>query len=163
MPRNKSLESRFSYIGTLHDFILNWSALFLPWRRSIMSANCILEPLWVNVCWKHGRLSLTTSRHICLLEPYISLQDFKASLLIHRLIELCRWSLTINANIKKFFYEKLFGSRLFRDGELVFSVVTVNFREGWSFRKGSETEMETPRSHYLNVEVTRTVSASLVT
>lgn len=88
---------------------------------------------------------------------------FKASLLIHRLIELCRWSLTINANIKKFFYDKLFGSRLFSDGELVCSVVTVNFREGWSFRKGSETEMETPRSHYLNVEVTRTVSASLVT
>ena len=54
---------------------------------------------------------------------------FKVSLVIHRLIELCRWSLTINANIKKFFYEKFFGSRLFSDGELVFSVVTVNFRE----------------------------------
>ena len=48
---------------------------------------------------------------------------------IHRIKELYRWSLTINANIKKFFYEKFFGGRLFSDGELVFSVVTANFRE----------------------------------
>ena len=51
------------------------------------------------------------------------------SLVIHRIKELCRWSLTINANITKFFYEKFFGSRLFSDGELVFSVVTANFGE----------------------------------
>lgn len=88
---------------------------------------------------------------------------FKVSLVIHRIKELCRWSLTINANITKFFYEKFFGSRLFSDGELVFSVVTANFGEDWSFRKGSETEMERQRSHSLNVEVTRMVSASLVT